>query len=313
MHGKMNTQKLAVFAYLAVCIIWGSTYLAIRIAVFDLPPLISAGVRFLFAGLIMLGVSLWRRHPLPPKKQIYQHSIIGLFLLLGGNGLVMIGSQWIHSSISALLFATVPLFIALEELLLPDGERLNFSGWLGLIIGFGGVALLLLTGQENLELSLKGVVILLFAALSWATGSVYSKRVKDGGAMETNLSIQMLAASLALILVGFLCGEGSHLTISLSGALAILYLIFFGSLLGYNAYIYLLNVWPTAKVSTYAYINPFVAAFLGYLVLNEPLTLLSLLGTMIILIGVFLVQFSQIQKAKPLKQTVQSKKPINSN
>jgi len=299
---ESDSQNLAILAYLAVCIIWGSTFLAIRIAVLDLPPMLSAGIRFILAGLIMFGFSYWKHRPLPKKDQICHQSIVGLFLLLGGNGLVVIGSQWLHSSVAALLFATVPLFIAIEELVLPGGEKLMWSGWLGLIIGFGGVALLVLTGQGNLGISIKGIVVILIGAISWASGSVYSKRIKSGGAMEVNLSIQMLAAGIGFLITGFLLRETSHVAISREGVLAILYLIIFGSLLGYNAYIYLLSVWPAAKAGTYAYVNPFVAIFLGHLILNEPITVFVFLGTAIILVGVFLVQFSKIKKQEPIDQ-----------
>ncbi|MEL7564861.1 MAG: EamA family transporter [Dehalobacterium sp.] len=299
---KSTSHNLAIFAYLAVCLFWGSTFLAIRIAVLDLPPMLSAGIRFILAGLIMLGFSYWKHCPLPTKDQVCHQSIVGLFLLLGGNGLVVIGSQWLHSSVAALLFATVPLFIAVEELILPGGEKLMWSGWLGLVIGFGGVALLVLTGQEKLGISFKGIVIILIGAISWASGSVYSKRIKSGGAMEVNLSIQMLAAGIGFVITGLLLGEASHASLSLNGVLAILYLIIFGSLLGYNAYIYLLSVWPMAKASTYAYVNPFVAIFLGHLILNEPITVFVFLGTAVILVGVFMVQFSGIKKKEPLDQ-----------
>lgn len=297
---KSPSQRLAILAYITVCLLWGSTYLAIKVAVLDLPPMLSAGIRFLCAGLIMFVYARWKHRPLPTRDQICHQSIVGLFLLLGGNGLVVTGSQWIHSSVAALLFATVPLFIGVEELILPGGERLGWSGWLGLIVGFGGVALLVLTGQDNLGITFKGAGIILLGALSWASGTVYSKRILSGGAMEMNLSIQMLTAGIGFLCAGLLLGEVGHASISLPGALAILYLIIFGSLLGYNAYIYLISVWPTAKAGTYAYINPFVAIFLGHFILQEPITIYVFLGTGIILAGVFLVQFSKIKKEEPL-------------
>ncbi len=299
---KTGSQGMALFAYIVVCIIWGSTYLAIRIAVLDLPPMSSTGIRFICSGLIMFGYAYWKRRPLPQKAQIYHQSIVGLFLLLGGNGLVVLGSQWLHSSVTALLFATVPLFIAIEELILPEGEKLNWTGWLGLIIGFSGVSLLVLMGQKDMGISFKGVVTLLLGAISWACGSVYSNRIKSSGVMEFDLSIQMLAGGIGLLLIGFLLGEINHVTISLPSLLSILYLIFFGSLLGYNSYIYLLSVWPATKVGTYAYINPFVAIFLGHLILDEPLTIHVLLGTTVILAGVFLVQFTGTKKKKTLEK-----------
>lgn len=299
MEEKFNSQKMAIIAYITVCLVWGSTYLAIKLAVLDLPPMLSTGIRFVCAGLIMFGFSRWKNRPLPSKEQIRHQALVGLLLLLGGNGLVVIGSQWLHSSVAALLFATVPFFIAILELLLPGGEKLIWTGWLGLIIGFIGVALLVLTGQKNLDISFIGVVTVLIGAISWASGSVFSKRIKSGGAIEMNLSIQSLAAGLGFLVTGLLLGEANSVTISRSGVLAILYLIFFGSLLGYNAYIYLLSVWPAAKVGTYAYINPFVAIFLGHLILDEPLTIFVFIGTSVILTGVFLVQFSKTKKKEP--------------
>lgn len=304
MDEKFNSQKMAIIAYITVCLVWGSTYLAIKFAVLDLPPMLSAGIRFVCAGLIMFGFSRWKNRPLPHKEQIFHQALVGLFVLLGGNGLVVIGSQWLHSSVAALLFATVPLFIAILELLLPGGEKLIWPGWLGLIIGFIGVALLVLTGQKNLDISLIGAVTVLIGAIFWASGSVFSKRIKSGGAIEVNLSIQSLAAGLGFLFTGLLLGEANSVTISRSGVLAILYLIFFGSLLGYNAYIYLLSVWPAAKVGTYAYINPFIAIFLGHLILDEPLTIFVFIGTAVILTGVFLVQFSKTEKKEPEQLTM---------
>lgn len=158
----------------------------------------------------------------------------------------------------------------------------------------------LVTGQKDLGFSIKGIGIILIGALSWASGSTYSRRIKSGGAMEVNLGIQAMAAGIGFLIISFLLGESGHITISLKGVLAILYLIIFGSLLGYNSYIYLLSVWPAAKVSTYAYVNPFVAIFLGHLILNEPITVFVFLGTAIILVGVFLVQFSSVKKKDPI-------------
>ncbi|ATW25210.1 EamA family transporter [Candidatus Formimonas warabiya] len=289
---NLASERLPILAYLTVCVIWGSTYLAIRIAVFDLPPFLSAGVRFVIAGLIMLAYARLKGLPFTNRVQIGRQSVVGLFLLLGGNGLVMLGSQWISSSVAALLFATVPLFMAAFGLILPGGEKLNWSGWLGLCIGFVGVALLVFTSLENLKLPLKGLIIILAGAFFWASGSVYSNRIGSTGSVEINLSIQMLAGGAGLLLTGFLFGEAGHLSLTSQGVLAILYLIFFGSLLGYSAYIYLLNVWPAARVGTYAYINPAVAMFLGSLILHEPITAFVVLGTFVILAGVFLVQYS---------------------
>lgn len=287
-----NSSKLAWAAYLSVCIIWGSTYLAIRIAVTDLPPLLSAGIRFSLAGLIMLIIAFAKGKPLPTKKQIRNQSIIGIALLLGGNGMVVIGSQWMSSSLVALFFATVPLFIALGELFLPKAQRLSPTVWIGLCIGFAGVGFLVLTGRDSLQFSLKGVFTILLGAAFWSIGSILSGKLKSHGAIEFNLGIQMLAGGIALSFAGLLAGDASKLDLSSPSAIwAILYLIFIGSLLGYNSYIYLLSVWPATRATTYTYINPFVAIFLGHIILNEPITIHIFIGAVIILSGVFMVQF----------------------
>ncbi len=291
-----SSQKKAVIAYIIVCIIWGSTYLGIRIAVLDLPPLLSAGIRFIGAGLIMFGYAYFKRRPFPQKDQLVNQSIVGLLLLFAGNGMLVIGSQWLNSSMAALIFAASPLFMAVGELILPHGSKLTPMGWIGLFVGFGGVGFLVLGGGESLNVSFKGAVCVLFATVFWACGSTFSKRRSTGGAMEYSLSIQMLAGGLGLALAALLTGETEHMSISLPGVLAILYLIFFGSLLGYNAYIYLLSVWPASKAGTYAYVNPFVAILLGYLILDEPLTFHVFFGAGIILLGVFLVQFKGTEK-----------------
>lgn len=292
MKDRKSPQKLAIIAYITVCIIWGSTYLAIRIAVMDFPPLLSAGIRFICAGSIMFIYAFIKGRPLPGSTQIRNQSIIGLALLLGGNSMVVLGSQLLNSGIVSLLFATAPLFIAIGQIVMPTGEKLAPAGWLGLLIGFGGVAYLILSAKENLDISIKGTFIVLLGAAFWATGSILSSKFKNGdGAIEFDLGIQMLAGGLGLTVFGLLFGEASRLVVSAPAIFAILYLIFFGSLLGYSSYIYLLQVWPATRASTYTYINPFVAMFLGFLILREPLTIHVLIGTVIILLGVFMVQF----------------------
>lgn len=287
-----SSQKLAIIAYIAVCILWGSTYLATRIIVLVLPPFLSAGFRFTIAGIIMFGYARFKRRPMPDKIQWRDQSIIGALLLTGANGMIVLGSQWMDSGIVALLFATAPLFIGIGETILGKGEKLTRIGWGGLIVGFGGVVFLVLGGRENLNMSMTAVFVILLGSFLWAAGSVVSKGIENRGAIEYNIAIQMLSGGAGLTLIGLLLGQERHISYSLNGILAILYLIVFGSLLGYNAYIYLLSVWPAARAGTYAYVNPFVAILLGYLILDEPLSIHVFLGIIIILLGVFMVQFS---------------------
>ena len=286
-------QKLALFAYISICIIWGSTYLAIRVAVLNLPPLFSAGVRFIISGLIMYAYAYIKKRPLPTKQQWKNQTVAGLIILTMGNGMVVLGSQWTDSSIVTVLFATAPLYLAVLEIIFIKVDRLSLTGWLGLLTGFSGVLFLVLSGQGVLNFTVKGVSFILLGAFFWSSGSIVSKILKSEGAIEYNLSIQMLSGGIGFMIAGLLMGEASHITFTLEGALAILYLITFGSLIGYTSYIYLLSVWPASKAGTYAYVNPFVGIFLGHLILKEPITHNVFIGTTIILLGVFMVQFSK--------------------
>lgn len=288
----LTENRKAILAYISVCIIWGSTYIAIKFAVNDLPPLLSAGIRFLTAGMIMLVWGKIKGKPLPDKIQVKNQSIVGLFLLLGGNGLIVIGSIWLSPGIVTLLFSTMPLFVAGAQIFFLKDEKLNSKGWLGLFLGFLGVAYLVFAGGKSLNIDLKGALIILGGAVSWAAGTIFSNLVKRESVMEYDQSVQMMAGGLGLVVTGMLTGEYHNLSISLAGVLAIAYLIVFGSLIGYNSYVYLLKVWPPAKASTYTYVNPFVSMILGFLIFKDPLNHHIFIGALIILFGVFLVQFA---------------------
>ena len=194
-----NEESKVISAYIAVCIIWGSTYLAIRIGVSAFPPELFAGARFLVAGAILLIYARLRGLDFPSDTASFRNqSVIGLFLLFGGNGLVVWAEQWVHSGIASLLVATVPLFMALIELFLPKRPRMDFKGWLGLLIGFSGVAMLVLSNSGEGRIEIKGVAALLAASILWALGSIYSKSIKATGSMIVNIGIQMLAGGCGL-------------------------------------------------------------------------------------------------------------------
>lgn len=292
-----NEESKVIAAYIAVCILWGSTYLAIRIGVSAFPPELFAGIRFFIAGALMLLFARLRGLEFPTDiTTIRDQSIVGLFLLLGGNGLVVWAEQYVHSGVASLLVATVPLFMAVIELFLPGRPRIDLKGWLGLLIGFSGVAMLVLSNSGEGSVEVKGAVALLIAAFLWSIGSVYSKGFKPTGSVVANIGIQMLAGGIGLLLVGILLGELPRVSLSTKGIGAMLYLIVFGSWVGYSSYIYVLQKWPAAKAGTYAYVNPPVAVFLGALILGEPFTLTVLFSTVVILTGVLLVQLSKTKK-----------------
>lgn len=289
-----NEERKIYLAYLAVCIIWGSTYLAIRIGVSEFPPTLFAGIRFLAAGALMFAFSVYKGLKLPANfSEAMKISVVGLFLLLGGNGCVVWAETRVNSGVASLLVATVPLFMVLIELFLPNRPRLNLKGWIGLLVGFGGVGLLVFPNSQGSSSDIFGIILLLIGAFSWAMGSVYSKSFKATSSIIPNIAIQMLAGGLGLLIAGTCFGEFSKLNVTSKGLGAILYLIFFGSIIGYSCYVYILQKWPAAKAGTYAYVNPLVAVILGALILNETFSLSVVISTVVILGGVILVQTSK--------------------
>ena len=293
-----NEESKVIAAYIAVCILWGSTYLAIRIGVSAFPAVLFAGIRFVIAGAFLLLFAHLRGLAFPTNlTSVRNQCIVGLLLLLGGNGLVVWAEQYVHSGVASLLVATVPLFMALIELFIPGRPRIDIKGWLGLLIGFSGVAMLVLSNSGEGSVEIKGFVALLIAAFLWSIGSVYSKGFKPTGSVITNIAIQMLSGGIALMIVGIALGELPRVSLSSKGIGALLYLIVFGSWIGYSSYIYILQKWPAAKAGTYAYVNPPVAVLLGALILGEPFNLTVLLSTVVILAGVLLVQLSKTKSS----------------
>ncbi len=296
----MNYNKnLAILSYLTVCIVWGSTYLAIRVAVTDMPFLSFAGIRFTAAGALILIFSLIRGWSFPQRMEDYRTIVFaGLMLLFISNGIICWAEQWIESSLTALLIASVPLFMALIEAIFPLEHRLSRLGWTGLIIGFLGV-LFLVSPHFNLDSeTLFPVIGVLFASCTWAIASIFLKRRTVSGSMMPNVGIQMLAAGLAFLTTAALFGGISIDGASASGLAALLYLLFIGSILAYTAFNYMIKALPAAKAGTYAYINPVVAVILGAIILKESVTAQNIVSAGVILIGVVMVQLA---KVKPVK------------
>lgn len=295
----MNENRKVLMAYLAVCFFWGSTYLAIRVGVQDSPPLIFAGIRFIIAGAIMLGYCKLKGYGLPKEKaDITNMAIVGLLMLLCGNGLVVYAEQWVSSGITSLIIATVPLFMAIIEFLFMRTVKMDLKSISGLLLGFGGVAYLVLGNAGIAAIDLKGLVVLMFASLFWAAGSVYSKVIKFKGHIFANIGTQMLAGGVGLVLVSLIKGEFAALHFTQNSVLALLYLIVFGSFVGYSCYIYILQKWPAAKAGTYAYVNPIVAIILGALLLKEQINISVVISMIIVIIGIVLVQSSKAPKQK---------------
>jgi drug/metabolite transporter (DMT)-like permease len=290
-NAPSRARLLAAFA--AVYVIWGSTYLFIRFAVETLPPFVMAGARFAVAGAILYLWARLRGAPAPTHADARGAAIAGLFLLLGGNGAVVWAEQRVPSSVTALLVATVPVWIVLLDWLRPGGLRPRAGVFVGLALGLAGLALLVGRGAlDDGGADLVGAGVLLVGSVLWATGSLYVRHnPRPSSALVTN-AVQMLAGGAALLVTGIAVGELARLDLAAASTrslLSLLYLIVAGSLIGFTAYTYLLQVSTPAKVSTYAYVNPVVAVFLGWAFAGEEITARTLLAAAVILSGVAII------------------------
>jgi drug/metabolite transporter (DMT)-like permease len=297
-------------ALLAVYIVWGSTYLAIHFAVESMPPLLMAGTRFLIAGTILFIWARLRGAPAAQVKNWRPAGIMGLFLLLGGNGLVVLAELRVPSGITALIIGATPLWMVMVDALRPGGQRPAWRTLAGVLIGLAGIAILInpasLSGLGQ-GVDLVGAGLLLMAALFWAIGSIYGREHQAQMSQPAILatSIEMLIGGAALMFVGTLRGEWAQLdlaSITTASLLGLGYLIFFGSLVGFASYTWLLGVAPTPLVATYAYVNPLVAVLLGSLLAQELLTPRILLAAAIIISSVVLINTSQFSAGTPRKR-----------
>jgi drug/metabolite transporter (DMT)-like permease len=298
MELRTLTRKEKITAYSAwgaVCLFWGTTYLAIRIGVRTIPPGLFGGLRFLTAGLIFLVYLKWRGHALPQRRELLDVAVVGIALLAISNGLVIWAEQWVPSGVTALLIATLPFWMAGFEAVLPAGERLRVRKVIGIVIGFSGLVILFTPEIETaLDMAyLRGILALLFAPLCWAAGSVYSKSRPAKSHPLMAASIEMIVAGIVLLLVGGMFGEWKRFSLDAEGLAATAYLIIFGSIVGYGSFVYALAKLPATKVSMYAYVNPVIAVLLGWLILDERMDWSVMLATAVVLLGVVLVKSSK--------------------
>lgn len=300
-------------ALLALYIVWGSTYLGIKVAIETIPPFLQAGVRFFISGLILL---IWQRaagSEMPTRRQWASTAIIGILLLLGGNGLLSWAEQVIPSGIAAVIIGSIPIFLVIAEAIRPNGIIPTWRAVIGLMIGFAGIFLLAGPSEisgSGLELDPWGVAALLTACVLWAAGSIYSKTADLPKSSLMTTGSEMLMGSLGLFVVSFLTGEWhgwNPMEVSSRSLMGMAYLITIGSLVGFGSYIWLLQNAPISLVATYAYVNPVVAVLLGYWLGDEPLEPRTWLAGAIIIGSVILINSSRkvIKKEaqKVLEQT----------
>ena len=292
-----------ILAFLSIYTIWGSTYLGIKFAIQTIPPFLMAGTRFMIAGLILY-LWTWTRGVRRPSITNWKAaSIIGGSLLLGGNGgVVWAEYHQVPSSLVAILITTVPLWMALLEWFRNDHVRPTPHVALGLLIGFSGVVILV--GPQQLigsSIDRIAAVIVVLASLSWATGSLYSRKAPLSPSPLQSTGMEMVTGGVFLSVAGLLTGElatfDTH-RISATSFLAYLYLITFGSVVGFTAYIWLLTKTTSAKVSTYAYVNPVVAVLLGWAFAGEQLTWQILLAAAIIISAVVLINSTHLRQQR---------------
>ncbi|UMZ11308.1 drug/metabolite exporter YedA [Pseudomonas sp. MPFS] len=298
MPGQSRFPLPLIAAFFALYVIWGSTYLVIRIGVEYWPPLMLAGIRFVLAGSLMYAFLRWRGVPAPTWAQWKAAGIIGILLLSFGNGAVTVAEHLgVASGVAALAVATVPLFTLLCGYFW--GTRNTRLEWAGIILGMIGIGMLNL--GSNLQSSPLGAALLLFAAAAWAFGSVWSKHLPlPQGAMAS--AAQMLVGGVVLLLGSLLRGERLEAMPALEGWLALAYLAGFGSIIAFNAYMYLLKHVRPAAATSYAYVNPAVAVLLGIVFVGESIGLEEALAMLVIISAVVLIGLPQWRKPKAVVQ-----------
>jgi drug/metabolite transporter (DMT)-like permease len=293
-----------VLAFAAIYLVWGSTYLGIRIAIETMPPFLMGGARFVIAGAALLLFLRLRGAARPTAHQWRTNAIIGTFLLLGGNGLVIWAEQTIPSGLTALLIGAGPLFIVLTEWAWPGGTRPTLVTTGALLLGFAGVIWLAAPWEtaSGGGLHPAGVFAILVACVSWAIGSIYSRHAKHGAEPLLAASLQMLGGGAALLVAALFHGDFPRLELAaISGRSwgAFVYLIGAGSLIGFSTFVWLMKHSTPARVATYAYVNPLVAVFLGWLILSEPITPRTIVASVIIIAAVAMITTEKARAVKP--------------
>lgn len=294
-----------IAAFAAVYVIWGSTYLAIRYAVATIPPFLMGGARFLISGLLLYAFTRLRGTTAPTRVQWRSALVTGVLLLLGGNGAVIWSEQHVPSGLVALIVAIVPLWMVVFEWARPGGKRPAPAVFVGLGLGLVGLGLLI--GPDAFarggasKLDVAAALVPVAGSMLWALGSIYSRYAPRAASAQLATGMQMLMGGAAFVVVSVLVGEPRHFNpgaVTAPSVVGFLYLVTFGSLIGFTAYIYLLGATTPAKASTYAYVNPVVAVMLGWAVAGEPLTPRMLVAAAIILGAVALITLASTRPAR---------------
>ncbi len=295
-----NTFKVG-FAFSMLCIVWGTTYFGIRYAIQYIQPFMLSGLRHVIAGLVFLAISLSRGEKLPKIAVLKQVIVMGLLLIVGGNGLVCWAEQFIPSALTAIICSLSPIFITLMSLFFFKGFRITYKIVIGLLLGLFGIGLIF---AKDLSITFDGKIILallvlLVAILCWGLGSILLKKNPLPISLFMSLGLQMLIAGVINMLISNVLEDNSKLLeTKIEGILALLYLVIFGSLIGYSCYLYVLGHYTAARISIHSYINTLIAVLVGWLVGGETMNEYIILGTLIVLTGLVIVNREYATLAK---------------
>ncbi|GAB3956623.1 EamA family transporter [Spirosoma harenae] len=305
---KMASPLLVTGAFAIVYIVWGSTYFFIQMAVQDLPPLLLGAMRFLAAGALLLFWSFLQGERIFIKSSLITSAVVGILLLVVGNGVVIWAEQTLPSALVAILVSSAPIWFVLLD---KPNWRVNFSSkstLAGLAVGFIGVILLFgeqlndMLAANTDQSKIVGMLLLVVGAIAWSSGSLYSKHNPSEGSPTVNVAWQMIIAGLIFLPASLVNHEVERVVwsqISVEAWLALAYLILFGSIIAYSAYVWLLQVRPATQVSTYAYVNPVIAVILGIVFAHETISLIQIIGLIIILGSVLLINLSKYRNPNP--------------
>lgn len=289
---ESRAHLLPYAALLAVCFFWGTTYLGIRMALESFPPLLLIAIRFLLSGTILLAWARWKRWPMPERRELIRTCLFGLMLLGVANGALTFSETWIPSSLAALFLTTAPFWLVGLEAAMPGGEKLTAAIVTGLLVGLGGVAMLVLPAGGSLEMGpnlWKGFLVLQVGSFFWNAGSILQRRWRATTHPLLTGALQQFTAGIVYSIAALLVPE-RPVTLSATGIAGILWLVTFGSIVGYSAYIYSLETLPVSLVSLYTFINPVVAVTLGKMFYDEPFGRKEVTAMGIIFVGVLIVK-----------------------
>jgi drug/metabolite transporter (DMT)-like permease len=288
-----RTRRLAWISWAAVCVFWGTTFLAIKISLETIPPFFMGGARYVLAGLILAGILAARSHPLPARATWGRLAVLGFFMMVLGNGGVVWGEQFVPSGLTAVVLGTNPFWMVGVNAVMPGGDRLHARQWIGLAIGFSGIVLLvwpeIAGGGTDAHGFILGVLGLQIACAGWASGANYTRRHVMPDDVLGSAALQMIFGGFMMVAIGLVLGEWGHLTLTPRTAASWLYLALVGSVIGFAAFSYALQHLPVAIVSLYNFVNPMIAVALGTLVLGEPFHARMLVAAAIIVTGILIV------------------------